>query len=122
MFRQGLEQIANNPGLNPYQRLGAQIQSAEFQRDAWVAARTARQMGPEVVAAYNDLVASQQKLAQIRNQEPKPQWPNRFEPVDPNDDESLTAPPKPAPATRPATPAAAAAAPVPPKSTATPAR
>jgi hypothetical protein len=50
----------------------------------------AQRLGPEMEAAIRELNIEQQKLADLQKKVIRPEWPTRFEPVDPNGPEAET--------------------------------
>jgi hypothetical protein len=82
-------QIPNRPvtpqDLNGQRGLTAQelYDTREFQR--MVAAAELRKMDQQIQQAMSALASEQQKLRAAQNSFPKPQWPTRFDPIEPTE-------------------------------------
>jgi len=61
----------------------AQIESAKLHDAAVEVGKAAEKLAPEARDAWQDLEKERLKLLNIAVQRPKPEWPTRFEPVDP---------------------------------------
>jgi hypothetical protein len=84
-LRSNLEQIYVDPRYAPMSRSIAGGQAVNARWEALAAKGTANQLSRDAQGALAQISMEQVKLTELQRQEPRPDWPKRFEPVPPGE-------------------------------------